>query len=73
MLESTLRTEREERHAERLADARRAEALQRRVDTLLAEAEAAKKDPVSLVGALRATRAHDTTPARNITTALPLS
>ncbi len=71
MLESTLRTERDERHAERLADARRAEALQRRVDTLLAEAEAAKKDPVSF-GAPRATRAHDTTRAHNITTALPL-
>ena len=47
VLESTLRAEREERHAERLAEARRAEALQRRVDTLAGEAEAANKDPVS--------------------------
>ena len=51
VLESTLRAEREERHAERLAEARRAEALQRRVDTLAGEAEAANKDPVSTTAA----------------------
>ena len=51
VLESTLRAEREERHAERLAEARRTEALQRRVDTLAGEAEAANKDPVSTTAA----------------------